>query len=348
MFTAGSLYFNSVFDFSRRKHHLVFSVFISVVIVNILMMALPFFEVLYYVQVSTVFVIFLLEFAVVCTWILLLHYFWRKKNPPLSTVLFCSDPQRGAELRQKINSMRTTNRIDAVITYDDGNYIPAVERYSAILLDNPPADLKSSIALYCWEKKKELMIVPDVYDLVVNNASLVQFDDLMVYRAKSIGLTLEQRFFKRATDIVGSAAALLLLSPLIGAVAIAVRRDGGPAFYAQKRVTRGGRVFKLYKFRTMILDAEKLTGPVLATKDDPRITRIGKRLRQTRMDEIPQFFNTLIGDMSLVGPRPEREHFIELYKETIPEYEYRTMVRAGVTGLAHVLGKYNTTPEEAH
>jgi lipopolysaccharide/colanic/teichoic acid biosynthesis glycosyltransferase len=129
-------------------------------------------------------------------------------------------------------------------------------------------------------------------------------------------------------------------------IAILIKRDGGPVFYTQKRVTRGGREFDLYKFRTMIPDAEKLTGPVLAQKDDPRVTKIGKKLRQTRLDEIPQLWNTLKGDMSLVGPRPEREHFIELYKESIPEYEYRTFVRAGITGLAHVFGKYNTTPEE--
>jgi exopolysaccharide biosynthesis polyprenyl glycosylphosphotransferase len=168
----------------------------------------------------------------------------------------------------------------------------------------------------------------------------------MVYRAKSIGLTIEQRAVKRAIDIIGSSLALILLSPLFLIITIAVKRDGGPAFYAQKRVTRGGREFDLYKFRTMIPDAERTTGPVLAVKDDPRITKIGIRLRQTRLDEIPQLWNTLKGDMSLVGPRPEREHFIELYKETIPEYEYRTKVRAGITGLAHVLGKYSTTPEE--
>jgi exopolysaccharide biosynthesis polyprenyl glycosylphosphotransferase len=159
-------------------------------------------------------------------------------------------------------------------------------------------------------------------------------------------LTLNQKIVKRAIDIAVSALGLIVLSPLMLVLALIVKRDGGPALYSQNRVTRDGRIFRLYKFRTMIPDAEKLTGPTLALKDDPRITKAGKKLRQTRLDELPQLWNVLIGDMSLVGPRPEREHFINMYLETLPEYQYREKVRAGITGLAHVMGKYNTTPEE--
>jgi len=346
LFTLATMYFNSVFDYSRRKHHLLFSAFTSILLINVLMMALPFFEVLYYVRVSTIIIIIALEYSFVSAWILFTHRLWRKMNPPVSSVLFCADKKRGNEIARKINTMKTTNRIDRVVLYDEVSFPSVVKRYKAIFLDNPPPEIKNSISLYTWEKKKDLIILPDIYDLIINNATLVQFDDIMVYRAKPIGLTLEQRFIKRAIDIIGSAIALVLLSPVMLVIAILVKRDGGPVFYTQKRITRGGREFKLYKFRTMVPDAEKLTGPVLAMKDDPRITKIGQKLRQLRLDEIPQFWNTLKGDMSLVGPRPEREHFIELYKETIPEYEYRTMVRAGITGLAHVLGKYNTTPEE--
>jgi len=346
LFTLTTMYFNSVFDYSRRKHHLLFSAFTSILLINILMMALPFFEVLYYVRISTIVIIIALEYSFVSAWILFTHRLWRKMNPPVPSVLFCTNIRRGTEIARKINSMKSTNRIDRVVLYDEVNFPAVVKRYKAIFLDSPPPEIKNSISLYSWEKKKELIILPDVYDLVINNATLVQFDDIMVYRAKPIGLTPEQRFFKRAIDIIGSSLALILLSPVMLVIAILIKQDGGPVFYSQKRITRGGKEFDLHKFRTMVPDAEKLTGPVLAMKDDPRITKIGKKLRQTRLDEIPQLWNTLKGDMSLVGPRPEREHFIELYKESIPEYEYRTMVRAGITGLAHVLGKYNTTPEE--
>lgn len=346
VFSLTTMYFNSVFDFTRRKHHLLFSAFTSIVLANLLMMALPFFEALYYVRISTVAIIFTMEYLFVSAWILVTHRLWRKKHPPVPSVLFCADKQRGMEIARKINSMGTTNRIDLVVRYDEADFPGIVDRFESIFLDAPPPEVKNNIAFYSWEKKKELIIIPDICDLLINNATLIQFDDIMVYRAKPIGLTLEQRFFKRAIDIIGSALALVILSPLMLVIAILIKRDGGPVFYTQKRVTRGGREFDLYKFRTMIPDAEKLTGPVLAQKDDPRVTKIGKKLRQTRLDEIPQLWNTLKGDMSLVGPRPEREHFIELYKESIPEYEYRTFVRAGITGLAHVFGKYNTTPEE--
>ena len=185
-----------------------------------------------------------------------------------------------------------------------------------------------------------------MYELIINNATFVQFDDVMSYQVKPLTLNLNQRFFKRLIDLIGASLALLVLSPLILMIALLVKRDGGPVFFYQSRVTRNDRVFRLYKFRTMVPDAEKITGPVLALKDDPRITKSGKWLRRTRMDEIPQFWNVLIGDMSLVGPRPEREHFINLYAESLPEFQYRTKVRAGITGLAHVMGKYSTTPEE--
>jgi exopolysaccharide biosynthesis polyprenyl glycosylphosphotransferase len=310
------------------------------------MMALPFFAVLYHIQITTLFLVVLIESICMLVWLLFFHRLWERLNPPLPTVVFCSDRTRGRAIAKKINISSVSNRVNDVMLYENSDLERAIERYATIVLVNPPDEIKTGIAFRCWEMHKELIIVPEVYELIVNNAELVEFDDLMAYRTKSMGLTRQQRIIKRTADIIGSAAALILLSPLYLVIALIVKRDGGPALFAQKRVTRGGRVFSLYKFRTMIPDAEKITGPTLAKKNDPRITKAGKWLRQTRLDELPQFWNTLIGDMSLVGPRPEREHFINLYMETIPEYQYRTNVRAGITGLAHVHGKYNTTPEE--
>lgn len=346
VFTAGIMYFNTAFDLTRRKHHLAFSMFTSITLINICMMALPFFEVLYYIQVSTLLVIIALECLCMALWISVFHRLWLRLNPPASTVVICGDAVRGKEIAAKINRRSSTNRVDAVVAYDEKMIDRILTNYDAVVLVNCPLEKKNKIALECWNLQKELIIVPDIYELIVNNAHMVQFDDIISYRVKAIDLTLNQKIIKRAIDLVGSALALIVLSPVILILALIVRRDGGPALYSQKRVTRDGKVFKLYKFRTMIPDAEKHTGPTLALKDDPRITKVGKRLRQMRLDEIPQFWNVLIGDMSIVGPRPEREHFINLYLETLPEYQYREKVRAGITGLAHVMGKYNTTPEE--
>lgn len=346
VFTVGTMFFNSAFDLSRRQHHLAFSMFASILMINIFMMALPFFEVLYYIQVTTLLVVIFLECLCMGVWIMVFHRLWHRTHPPLSTVIVCDEIYRGRDISKKINRHSFTNHVDAVVAYSENDFYKMIEPYDAVVLVKPPLEKKNEIALECWNKQKELIIVPDVYELIVNNATLVQFDDLMTYRVKSIGLTQNQMFFKRAIDIIGSSLALVILSPLMLILALIVRHDGGPALFSQKRVTRNGRVFRLYKFRTMIPDAEKYTGPMLALKDDPRITKSGKWLRQTRLDELPQFWNVLIGDMSIVGPRPEREHFISLYMQTLPEYQYREKVRAGITGLAHVLGKYNTTPEE--
>lgn len=346
LFSAGVLYCNSVFDLSRRMHHLAFSAFGSVLLINILMMSLPFFEILYYIQIPTLSIVVFFEVLAMAVWIFLFHRLWFRYNPPLSTVLLCPDRDRGRQIADKINLRTATNRVERILTYEEGQIPSVLEEYTSVVLVSPPPDVKNAAALDCWDKGRELIVVPDIYELVIHNAVLTQFDDLMAYRAKPVGLLPEQRFFKRAADIAGAALALVFLSPLFLVVAIIVGRDGGPVFFAQNRVTRGDRVFRLYKFRTMVPDAEKETGPVLASRDDPRITRAGKWLRRTRIDEIPQFWNVLRGDMSLVGPRPEREHFIEQYRNRLPEYQYRTKVRAGLTGMAHVMGKYNTTPEE--
>jgi lipopolysaccharide/colanic/teichoic acid biosynthesis glycosyltransferase len=122
--------------------------------------------------------------------------------------------------------------------------------------------------------------------------------------------------------------------------------DGGNIFYKQERVTIQEKRFNILKFRTMVMNAEKLTGPVFAEKDDPRITKFGRFMRATRIDELPQMFNVLLGDMSIVGPRPERPFFVEKFKKEISDYKYRTLVKAGVTGLAQVLGKYTTKAED--
>lgn len=152
--------------------------------------------------------------------------------------------------------------------------------------------------------------------------------------------------FKEILDRGIAAIFLLLLSPLFAIIALAIRIDSpGPTFYRQKRVGKNGRTFELYKFRTMIPDAERHTGPMLALENDPRITRIGKILRKTRLDELPQLWNVLKGEMSLIGPRPERPEFVEQWKALIPYYDHRLLVKPGITGWAQVLWKYDEGPE---
>lgn len=206
---------------------------------------------------------------------------------------------------------------------------------------------KETILQICLNNNKETYLVPDLFEILMQRSKIRQFDDIPTLRIDSLHLTIEQRVVKRAFDIFASSVGIILATPIMLGIVIAMRiSDPGPVFFSQERVGRDGRTFNIHKFRTMVVNAEKLTGPVLATENDPRITKLGIFMRATRLDEIPQLFNILKGEMSLVGPRPERPYFVDQFVEDIPAYAFRSNVKSGATGLAQVLGKYRTTPED--
>ena len=150
---------------------------------------------------------------------------------------------------------------------------------------------------------------------------------------------------KRVFDLFFSSIGLVLSLPLWIVIAIAIKlEDGGPVFYTQERVGKGGRIFKVYKFRSMVPDAERYTGAVWAQEKDPRVTKVGRVLRATAMDELPQLWNIFKGDMSFVGPRPERPELVEKFLQEIPDFVKRFAVKPGLTGVAQVYGKYDTPP----
>jgi len=206
--------------------------------------------------------------------------------------------------------------------------------------------MREKILPLCIANNKEICYVPQYFDLSIISSSLYKTGDIPTFRIATMGLTPEEYAIKRLVDLIFGTIAALLSLP-IGLVLMGlIKLDGGPIFYMQERLTEGNKLFKIYKFRTMIPDAEKMSGPVLAEDKDPRITAMGRFMRALRLDELPQLINVIKGDMSLVGPRPERPFFTEQFEKEIPEYRFRLKVKAGLTGLAQVEGKYNTSVED--
>ncbi|NLZ28630.1 MAG: sugar transferase [Firmicutes bacterium] len=217
---------------------------------------------------------------------------------------------------------------------------------TVIVSGEVPDQVREAVVRGGLSRGWESLIIPSVYEIMLSQATLDQIEDTPVLKidaATNPGRDQVKRFM----DVSASLLGLILFSPLFLLVVIAIKIDSpGPVFYVQKRIGRKGRQFNIYKFRTMKHDAEVYTGPIQSYEDDPRITRMGRILRPTRMDELPQLINVLKGDMSMVGPRPERPYFVERYEKEIQGYTYRHITNAGITGLAQVMSNYSTSIED--
>jgi exopolysaccharide biosynthesis polyprenyl glycosylphosphotransferase len=213
-----------------------------------------------------------------------------------------------------------------------------------LLLADVPDALRRVFTRGCAKSGKTLFCVPSPEDVLLAGAGVLQFGDVPVMVVEQSCRRQEVQWLKRVLDVAFSFTALLACTPLFLLATMLVRFSGsGPVFFIQERVTRHGKIFPLVKFRTMMHHAEGKTGPVLSPRHDPRITPIGRFLRRARLDELPQLWNILCGDMSLVGPRPERPVFVEQFEREMPGYHLRHAVRSGLTGLAQVYGNYATS-----
>ncbi|MGQ4005920.1 sugar transferase [Francisellaceae bacterium CB300] len=192
----------------------------------------------------------------------------------------------------------------------------------------------------------EIILIPRKYEISVWGAVLVPLGDSVAMSVRNFGLSFEAQIVKRIFDVSCSVFFIILTFPIMVLTALVIfLEDRNSPFFIQERVTKHNKKFKLIKFRSMKVDAESSTGAVWAANDDDRITKVGKLIRPLWIDELPQFFNVLKGDMSIVGPRPERQQLIEEFIKDTPEFSYRTKVNAGITGYAQVLTNYATLPE---
>ena len=239
--------------------------------------------------------------------------------------------------------------IGAIISISEGikNIFETLKDCEAVVLSGLELLDRDKIVKYCYDRSIRVYIVPNIQDVIINNSDTIHLFDTPMLLLRNRGLSIENRFAKRTIDLILSLLAIIVTSPIMIIVALLIKMyDGGPALFKQKRLTIDGKIFDVYKFRSMIVDAEKDGVARLASKNDNRITPIGKFIRKVRLDELPQLLNILKGDMSIVGPRPERPEIAEEYGKVMPEFSYRLKVKAGLTGYAQILGKYNTTPKD--
>ncbi len=243
---------------------------------------------------------------------------------------------------------KTHNGLSVLGSLDDLDRLVQVQKVEEVILSlgQLPQKRVMHVIGLCDEQPVHIKIEPELYHVVMGQARTQQIYGFPLIEINPQIMPAWERRVKRMLDIVFAVLFLLLLLPVMLITAVLIKLDSrGPVLFNQQRVGRNGKLFTIYKFRTMIKDAEKYTGPVWAEKSDPRITRMGRFMRRVRLDEFPQCINVLKGDMSLVGPRPERPYFVEKLKEEYPYYTRRLKVQPGITGWAQVKGEYDTSIE---
>ena len=286
-----------------------------------------------------------LSVVAILVWTLIFQWIYGLIFPPRRMLLISGD-YSDYHLLEKMNAREDKYIISQIINYKEGieKLIPQIDQYDGIIVGDMPSHERNLIIKYCYAKQIRTYSVPKISDILLRSSVDLNLFDSPLLLSRNTGLAIEQMFCKRLMDVVFSLLGLVISAPFFLLIAISIKlTDRGPVFYKQTRLTKDGKTFEIYKFRTMIQNAEKYSGAVLASEHDPRILLVGRLLRATRLDELPQIFNILKGEMSIVGPRPERPELAAEIEKEIPEFSYRLKVKAGLTGSAQVYGKYNTT-----
>ena len=286
-----------------------------------------------------------LDIAAVAGWVIFMRWIYARIYPPRHMLLVYGD----INPRQLVNKIKTRSDkyviVDNVCLSEGFDIVEnRIDQYECVIIGDISSTERNKLLKYCYRKGIRCYTIPKISDIMIKSSTTLTLFDTELYLFRNRGLTIEQCVVKRAMDIVISLLILLILSPALILVCIAIKaHDGGPIIYKQDRLTKDGKIFKIYKFRSMRVNSEK-DGAQLANKEDDRITPVGRVIRRLHVDELPQLFNILKGEMAFVGPRPERPVIAAQYEESIPEFDFRLKMKAGLTGYAQVFGNYRTTP----
>ncbi len=287
------------------------------------------------------------QIVVSAGWTLVSHKLYQRFFPP-KQLLFISGGRPTEDILKKFETRRDKYNIIKCAAESEGPEAlerEIVSRYDGVVLWDMDTAIRNRLLKFCYSRGIRVYMMPKIPDIMIKGSDQLHLFDTPILLTREYAMTIEQRAVKRLIDIVCAMILMIVTAPFMIVTAAAIKLyDGGPVLYRQVRCTRDMREFRILKFRSMCTDAEKDGVARLAAKNDSRITPIGKFIRMTRIDELPQLFNILNGEMSFIGPRPERPEIIRQYQEDMPEFTFRTKVKAGLAGYAQVYGKYNTTP----
>ncbi|WP_236354708.1 sugar transferase [Konateibacter massiliensis] len=296
-------------------------------------------------DIKPILMVISIDVVIICAWAVASKYIYMKLYPPHRMIMVYGD-RDPLSLIRKVGSRKDKYDIQESIHISEGEdvILEKILSYEAVIICDVPSQIRNNILKFCFKYSIRVYVTPKLSDIIILGSDNIHLFDSPLLLSRNRGLNLEQAIAKRMLDLVLSLIMLVIASPFMLIIAILVKAyDRGPVLYKQERLTLNNKKFMIYKFRSMKMDSEK-NGARLAMKNDSRVTPVGRVIRNIHFDELPQIFNIIKGDMSLVGPRPERPIIAKQYEKEIPEFPFRLKVKAGLTGYAQVYGKYNTTP----
>jgi exopolysaccharide biosynthesis polyprenyl glycosylphosphotransferase len=328
-----------------KSSNLIYSHFLVSFFSNMVMYIIGTLVIKSFHTVYPLLILTLVELVTITVWSIIITKVYQNIYPPRKVLLIYGD-RPISPFVDKLNTR--TDRFIVVETINIrekfNEIIKKIDIYDGVIIGDISTEKRNKILKYCYGKSVRTYTIPKLSDIILKNSECLHMFDTPLFLSRGSALTFEQMFIKRIMDIFISFIAIIISLPVMLVTAIAIKcYDHGPVIFVQERYTLNKKIFKIYKFRSMVIDAEKNGSVIPAKEHDPRITPVGNVIRKLRIDELPQLFNILMGQMSLVGPRPERIEHVQEYSREIPEFTYRLKVKGGLTGYAQVHGKYNTS-----